>query len=94
MADMTAEQAMFLLQNVYMGALKNESRITRKVLEAVPAAKAEYRPDPVSKSAMELVRHIATSDPWFVEAVTTGEFRTTPANFADSATPQEIAARY
>ena len=39
MSAMTAEQAVFLLQDVYLGSLKNESRITKKVLEAVPADK-------------------------------------------------------
>ena len=42
---MTADQALFLLQNVYLGPLKNESRTTKKVLESVPADKGEYRPD-------------------------------------------------
>src|SRR6266702_1502025 len=35
MNEMTAEQAVSLLQNVYLGTLKNESRITSKVLETV-----------------------------------------------------------
>src|SRR5260370_34424265 len=66
---MTPDQAVFLLQNGYMGPLKNESRTTKKILAAVPAAKADYRPDPISKSAIELERHIAASDNRFVEAV-------------------------
>ena len=61
MSELTADQALFLLQNVYLGSLKNESRITRKVLEAVPADKCQHRPDPVSKNAIELVRHIAVA---------------------------------
>src|SRR6266581_2197275 len=39
MKEMTAEQAVSLLQNIYLGTLKNESRITRKVIETVPADK-------------------------------------------------------
>ena len=54
MNELTADQALFLLQSVYLGSLKNESRITKKVLEAVPPGKCEHRPDPVSKSAIEL----------------------------------------
>lgn len=62
MQPMTAEQATFLLQDVYLGMLKNESKVTKKILEAVPAGKCEYRPDAISKSAIELVRHIAAAD--------------------------------
>ncbi len=48
---MKADQAVFLLQNVYMGPLKNESRTTKKILEAVPADKGEYRPEPAGDRA-------------------------------------------
>jgi uncharacterized damage-inducible protein DinB len=92
---MTAEQAVFLLQNVYLGALKNESRITKKVLEAVPADKADYRPDPISKSAMELVRHIAASDNRFLETVINGVFDANPSLLPESVkSPAAIAAWY
>ncbi len=95
MSDMTAEQAMFLLQNVYLGTLKNESRVTKKILEAVPADKCEYRPDPVSKSAIELVRHIAAADNRFLEMVINGVFDTNAAVIPETVkTPQEIAAWY
>ena len=92
---MTAEQAVFLLQNVYMGALKNESRLTKRILEAVPAGKTDYRPDAISKTANELVRHIAASDNRFLETVIDGVFDSNPALLPESVkTPQEIAAWY
>ncbi len=95
MSEMTAEQAMFLLQNVYLGALKNESRITKKVLEAVPAEKAEYRPDPASRSAIELVRHIAAADNRFLECVINGVFDTNPGLLPENIkAPGEIAGWY
>jgi uncharacterized damage-inducible protein DinB len=95
MSEMTADQAMFLLQSVYLGTLKNESGITKRILEAVPADKCEYKPDPVSKSAIELVRHIAAADNRFVEAVVNGVFDTNPAMIPDNIkTPREIAAWY
>lgn len=96
MADgMTAEQAVFLLQNVYLGPLKNETRLTKKILEAVPADKAEYRPDAISKTANELVRHIAAADNRFLETVINGVFDANPALIPESVkTPQEIAAWY
>src|SRR5438046_10035001 len=76
---MTADQATFLLHDLYMGTLKTESRTTKKILEAVPANKADYKPDPASRSAIELTRHIAASDNRFLETVINGVFETNPA---------------
>ncbi len=95
MSELTADQALFLLQNVYLGSLKNESRVTRKVLEAVPADKCQHRPDPVSKSAIELVRHIAVAENRFLETVIEGVFDVNAAALPDTVkTPQEIASWY
>jgi len=92
---MTTDQATFVLQNLYLGTLKTESRTTKKILEAVPADKAEYRPDPISKSAIELVRHIAAADNRFVESVINGVFDTNPAMIPENVkTPAEVAAWY
>ena len=95
MSAMTPEQAVFLLQNVYLGSLKNESRITKKVLEAVPADKCEHRPDTISKSAIELVRHIAVAENRFLETVIHGVFDVNAAALPeDVKTPEEVAAWY
>jgi uncharacterized damage-inducible protein DinB len=92
---MTPDQAVFLLQNVYMGTLKVESRTTKKILDAVPADKCEYRPDPISKTAIELARHIAAADNRFVEAVINGVFDTNPSMIPENIkTPLQIAAWY
>jgi uncharacterized damage-inducible protein DinB len=82
------------LLQAYLPRLKNESRITKSVLSAVPRDRADYRPDPVSKSAMELVRHIASADNFFVETVTTGTFNPGPGVPDTATTPAEIAAWY
>jgi len=95
MSAMTSDQAVFLLQNVYLGTLKNESRITKKVLEAVPADKVDYRPEPAARSANELVRHIAAADNRFLETPINGVFDTNPSLLPESVkTPQEIANWY
>lgn len=95
MSEMTSEQAAFLLQNVYLGPLKNESRITKKVLEAVPADKTNYRPEAAARTANELVRHIAAADNRFLEAVINGVFDTNPGLLPETVkTPQEVAAWY
>jgi uncharacterized damage-inducible protein DinB len=93
MQELTAEHATLLLQS-YLGALKTESRLTREVLAAVPAEKADYRPDPVSKSALELVRHIASADNRFVEAVITGVFDLASGIPDAVQTPAQIATWY
>jgi uncharacterized damage-inducible protein DinB len=95
MQEMTGEQAVFLLQNVYLGTLKNESRITKKIIEAVPADKCEHRPDPASRSAIELARHIAAADNRFLETVINGVFNVNPAMIPENVkTPAEIASWY
>ena len=93
MPELTAEHAI-LLRQTYLGPLKNESQLTRRILAAVPADKAEYRPDSVAKTAMELVRHIANADNRFVEAVATGVFNPGPGVPDTAKTPAEIAAWY
>src|SRR5437879_8176502 len=92
---MTADQAKCLLQDVYMCTLKTESRTTKKILEAVPANKADYKPDPASRSAIELARHIAAADNRFVETVINGVFDTNPSMIPESVkTPAEVASWY
>jgi uncharacterized damage-inducible protein DinB len=94
MREMTAENATFLLHGVYLPAVKSESQLTKKVIEAVPEGKAEYRPDPVSKSAVELVKHIAAADIRFADTVITGQFSTGAVLPPELKTPAEIAAWY
>src|SRR6266853_363806 len=48
--DMTLEQGHFLLHNFFLGSLKNESRTTKKILDAVPEDKVNYQPDACAKS--------------------------------------------
>jgi uncharacterized damage-inducible protein DinB len=95
MRPLTAEQAEFWLQNIMLGMLKNESRTTRSVLESVPADKADHRPDPASRTALELVRHIAIAEKRFVETPIKGVFDMTATSLPDGVkTPSEIAAWY
>jgi uncharacterized damage-inducible protein DinB len=95
MPDMTPEQGLFVLHNFLLGALKIESRTTKKILEAVPNDKAGYQPDPCAKSALELVRHIAVADNFFLEAPINGVFSPGNVKIPDSVTtPAEIAVWY
>jgi uncharacterized damage-inducible protein DinB len=92
---MTSDQAKFLLHDVYLGTLKNETRTTKSILAAVPADKTDYRPDPISKTANELLRHIAAADNRFVETVINGVFDTNPSMIPENVkTPAEVASWY
>jgi uncharacterized damage-inducible protein DinB len=93
MLEMAPEQALFWLQG-YMRTLKNESRITKSVLQAVPADRLDYRPDPFAKTAIDLARHIALADNRFVETVTSGVFDTRSTIPEVVRTPEELASWY
>jgi uncharacterized damage-inducible protein DinB len=92
--QLTPDLAEFWLQDILLGTLKNEHRTTRKVLEAVPADKSDYRPDPISKSAMELARHIAAAEIRFLETTIKAEFDSTNLLPDSVKTPAEVAAWY
>ncbi len=77
MQPITSEQASFLM-GMFMPSLKNEHRLTTAVIEAIPLDKGGYRPDPVSKTALELAWHIAATEMRFMDAVQTGAFDLTP----------------
>jgi len=91
---MTPEQASFLL-NLYLPTIKKEAQTTSRVLRAVPADKGSFRPDPNSRSALELAWHIASADIWFLDGFVAGNFDmeddTMPADLSNSA---DIAAWY
>jgi uncharacterized damage-inducible protein DinB len=84
MEPLQPEQASFLLQGVYLPGLKNEYRITKTVIEAIPLDKGDYRPDAVSKSAIDLAWHIVATEMRFFEAVQAGQFDFTPRPLPES----------
>jgi len=71
---MNPEQAAFLAQVLVQG-LEREYETTKKVIAAVPEGKKDYCPDPNARSAFDLASHIATSEVWFLDGITNGEFR-------------------
>ena len=84
MQPIQPEQAEFLLHGLFLPGLKNEHRLTRTVIEAIPLDKGDYRPDEISKTALELAWHIVAAEMRFMEAVETGEFDFTPKPLPDS----------
>ncbi len=95
MPPLEPAQARFLLQSVYFPALKNEQGLTRRIIEAIPLDKGGYRPDEVSKSAMDLAWHIAASEMVFMDAVVNGGFNHSPNPRPESVTNSaELGAWY
>jgi uncharacterized damage-inducible protein DinB len=85
---MTREQAT-LLASTFLAAIQKETHTTCRVIKAVPSGKGGYRPDPVSRTALELAWHIASADVWFLEGFLKGGFAmdddTMPADLSEAA---------
>ncbi len=71
---MTSDQAEFLLNQVYLPQMQNERKATRRVIESVPVNKGDYKPDPVSMSALDLAWHIGSSECFFINGVVNRKF--------------------
>jgi uncharacterized damage-inducible protein DinB len=94
MQPMTSEQALFQL-NYTLPTVKNEHRTTRAVIEAIPATSNDYRPDPNSKTAMELAWHVVAAEHRFYSGIIAGAFDFTPNHRPDNVkTGPQIAQWY
>jgi uncharacterized damage-inducible protein DinB len=94
MISITPDNASFLLQYM-LPAVKNEHRITRSVIEAIPQSNADYRPDPHAKNAMEIAWHIAASEERFYSAIADGAFDFSPIPRPESVqTPAQVGQWY
>jgi uncharacterized damage-inducible protein DinB len=95
MQPLQPEQAVFLLHGIFLPGLKNEARVTKSVIEAIPTDKGDYRPDPAAKSALELAWHICAAEHRFLAGVASGEFDFNPFPRPDSVrNPADIAHWY
>jgi uncharacterized damage-inducible protein DinB len=81
----TAENAAFLLNEVFLPILEREQATTRRVIEAIPASGGDYRPDAVSKTSAELAWHIVAAEKRFLEGIVNGVF-----NFAVITRPEHV----
>lgn len=91
---MTPEQAAFFLA-IGMKNARDEFATTKRVIEAIPADQAGYKPDAVSKSALELAWHIVATERRFLSAVASGAFDLTPAPMPETIkTPADLVAMY
>ncbi len=83
--SLNPEQATLLLTGVFLPLLEREHPTTRRVIEAIPSHRGDYRPDPVSKSALELAWHIVAAEKRFFEGIANGEF-----NFNAISRPENV----
>ncbi len=82
-AQLTPEQATFVL-SLALPTLKTEHQTTKRVIEAIPLDKGDYRPDVVSKTALELAWHIVAAEQRFLSGIVAGVFNFSPIHRPDS----------
>jgi uncharacterized damage-inducible protein DinB len=70
---MKAEEAKVIAEFL-VRTFEAEMPATHAVMTALTADGYGYRPDPTSKTALGLARHIALEDEWLLEAVVDGKF--------------------
>ncbi len=85
MSTLTPDQATAILTAIGLPSLKAEHSVTKRVIAAIPAEKADYRPDGILRSALDLAWHIAASETRFLQAVASGAF-----DFSGGARPEPI----
>jgi uncharacterized damage-inducible protein DinB len=83
MATITPEQAAVVLHE--LSAYANEHPLTKGVIASIPADKADYRPDAIVKSAIDLAWHIVAAEHRFLEGVASGAF-----DYGNSTRPESV----
>jgi uncharacterized damage-inducible protein DinB len=84
------------IANFLIRDLESEMQTTLRVFEAVPCGRLDYRPDPVSKTALGLLRHITLEDEWLLNCTADGKF-VPPPDDSDACgimTPADAIACY
>ena len=82
-SPLTPDQARFILDTT-LPTLQSEHQTTRRVIEAIPLDKGDYRPDPVSKTALELAWHIVAAEKRFLSGIPAGAFDFSPIHRPES----------
>jgi len=83
MSQITPDQAKFVLA-MALPTLKTEHQTTKRVIESIPLDKGDYRPDTVSKTALELAWHIVAAEKRFLSGIPAGAFDFNPIHQPDS----------
>ena len=90
---MTADHARAVVK-VLTGMIEQEAPATRKVMAAVPSDNRDYRPDEKSRTAWQLVTHLAMGDIWFADSILSGAFvwKGDPDPLPEMTDPKAVAA--
>ena len=92
---LTADQARLILAATALPSLNAEHSVTKRVIAAIPPEKADYRPDNIVKSAIDLAWHIVSAETRFLEAVASGAFDFSGGTRPDSIrTPTDVVDWY
>jgi len=91
---MHPDDAKLLADSLLLPTLAEEHLITKRVIEAIPFEKADYRPHALARTANELARHIVVAEKRFVDAAITGEFSRFPALPSQVTTPRDLVTWY
>ena len=95
MPILSPDQALFLLNASALPSLKLEHPVTSSVIAAIPSERADYRPDEISRSALDMAWHIVASETRFLAAVVSGAFNFSGAQRPEGLkTPAAIVAWY
>ena len=81
-------------RDMMVADLKREMETTRKVIEAIPDGKRDYRPDPKARSAWELAWHIACVEVQFAEEIAEGAFKMEERYKNECKSAKELAEWY
>lgn len=65
-------------RDMLLPAIAHERKTTRRVIQAIPDKNHDYRPDPKSRTALELATHIVESDVWFLNGLANLNFAWDP----------------
>jgi uncharacterized damage-inducible protein DinB len=83
------------MRQVMLDGLAREFETTKKVLAAIPDAKADYRPDPQARTARDLAWHIANTDVQFLDGIADLQFKMeSPEEEDKPKTTSELVAWY
>ncbi len=94
MSSLQPEHAL-VIRSFVLPSLKAEHLVTRRVIEAIPGDRSDYRPDPVVKCAIDLAWHIVGAEHRFLDAVAAGAFDFTNTGRPDSVrTPADVVGWY
>jgi uncharacterized damage-inducible protein DinB len=93
MTHLTPDNVTVVLQTL-LPALDREHQTTKRVIEAIPDAKADYSPDNIARSAIDLAWHIVTAENRFLEAVVNGAFDLSPVPRPDAVKTAEAVNRW